>query len=458
MPQGQTTAPASTQRPQMQVVIQSPALATPPTAAPPPGTAATAPWPPAGIQSQSLPPPGSGGGAAALPATAPQPAPSPSMPEQTAALPAPLGMGSLKGRDEVRAALLVPLSGPYAAWGQAFSNAAQLALFETADERLNLVPLDTKGTAEGAVEAMAQAHMQGADIVLGPLFSAEVKAVAPQARQWGVPMVSFTTDRAALGQGVYSLGFLPDSQVRRVIAHALSQGKSRFALLARNDEYGQAIADAFRAAVPALGGTVTKVEFYDPQAKDITPTVKRLTDVEARTRGRAKKDTEPVPPPPFDAVMIGDEGPRLRSVSSLVTYYEVDIDKVPLLGTMLWDDPRLVAEPSLQGAWIAVPPTAAYGDFERRYATAFGARPPKAGALRASLAYDATALAATLVRQHLDFSAARLTDSGGYAGVDGLFRLRADGGAERGLAVKELRKEGAREIAPAPTSFAVAGY
>lgn len=363
------------------------------------------------------------------------------------------GLG-FAGRDEVRAALLAPLSGPYAAWGQAMSNAAQLALFDVADARFNLIPLDTKGTPEGAVQALAQARSQGADIVLGPVFSAEVKAVAEQARQWGMPLLSFTTDRTALGQGVYTLGFLPESQVRRVIAHAMAQGKEKFALLARSDEYGQAVAEAFRTVVPQLGGRVTRVDYYDPQAKDVSAIVRRFTESDSRTQGRDKKDTSPVPPPPFDAVMIADDGTRLRTVSSLVTYFEVDIDKTPILGTMLWDDPRLSAEPSLQGAWFAVPAGEPYAEFERRYAAAFGTRPPKAGTLRASLAYDAAALAATLVRQNLDYSQGTLTNANGFAGIDGLFRLRADGAAERGLAVREIAKSGPRDIAPAPTSFA----
>jgi len=337
------------------------------------------------------------------------------------------------------------------------SNAAQLALFDVADQRLNLIPLDTKGTPEGALLALEQARSQGADIILGPVFSAEVKAVAPQARQWGIPLVSFTTDRTVLGQGVYTLGFLPESQIRRVVAHARDQGKQRFALLARSDEYGQAVAEAFRTVVPQLGGQVVKVEYYDPQAKDISPQVRRFTESDARTRGRDKKDASPVPPPPFDAVMIADEGTRLRTVSSLVTYFEVDIDKIPVLGTMLWDDPRLAPEPSLQGAWFAAPSAESYAEFERRYAAAFGSRPPRAGTLRASLAYDATALAAALVRQNLDYSAATLTNAGGFAGIDGLFRLRADGTSERGLAVRQIAKTGLTDIAPAPTSFAQPG-
>jgi ABC-type branched-subunit amino acid transport system substrate-binding protein len=125
---------------------------------------------------------------------------------------------------EVRAALLLPLTGQFAVFGQTLSNAAQLALFEVADGRFNLIPLDTKGTAEGAAAAARMALAQGADVILGPVFSPEVKAVAPLAREQAVPLLSFTTDRTAAGQGVYTLGFLPGPQVARIVSYAKEHG------------------------------------------------------------------------------------------------------------------------------------------------------------------------------------------------------------------------------------------
>lgn len=359
-------------------------------------------------------------------------------------------------KDEVRAALLVPLTGQLAGYGQHMSNAAQLALFEVGDQRLNLIPLDTKGTAEGAAAAARQALAQGADVLLGPLFSPEVKAAAPLAREQAIPMLAFTTDRSAVGQGIYALGVLPSSQVSRVIGYARSQGKERFALLARNDEYGRAVADAFRAAVPAQGGQVVKVEFYDPHAQDLSPVARRFTEVDQRTRGRTKETNTPVPPPPFDAVMLPDEGTRLRSLASLITYYEVDPGAAAFLGTLLWDDPRLAAEPSLHGGWYAAPPSGAHQDFEARYARAFGPLPARVGSL-VSIAYDATALAAALTRQNVEISNASLTNPSGFAGIDGLFRLNPDGTSDRGLAVREITPAGPKEVSPAPATFAVMG-
>ena len=348
---------------------------------------------------------------------------------------------------EIRAALLLPLSGPQAAIGQALSNAAQLALFEVADARFNLIPLDTKGTAEGAAAAAA-AMAQGAHLVLGPVFSFEVKAAAPVLRDQAVPLLAYTTDRTVAGGGVYTMGFLPGPQVARVLAHARDKGLRRIGVLARSDEYGRAVAEAAREAVAAQGLELVAVDYYDPAATDFTQAVKRF----AARKGVTSKD---VPGSAYDAILLPDDGVRLRNIASLLSYYtsEGGAEVPRLLGTLLWDDPKLADEPALVGGWYPAPPTSGHIAFEQRYAKAFGSLPPRLGGL-AGIAYDSTALAAALARNGMgDYASAVLQNPNGFAGVDGIFRLNANGVAERGLTVKEIAPGGAREVGAAPSSF-----
>jgi len=377
-------------------------------------------------------------------------APPPSLPEppplpEPAAPALPLSLTAPKAaKTESRAALLLPLSGPQAATGQALSNAAQLALFEIADSHFSLIPLDTKGTAEGAAAAMAQAVAQGADIILGPVFSFEVKAAAAMAHDNAVPMLAFTTDASVAGNGIYALGYLPGPQVARVIAHARDQGRRRIAVLARSDEYGRAVADAAQLAASGLGVDLIAVEYYDPAQTDFTALVKRLA---ARRPAPGEKAA-------YDAILIADDGVRLRNLSSLLSYYLTGAEPPRLLGTLLWDDPRLASEPSLSGGWYPAPPSSSYEAFEQRYAKAFGPMPARVPGLLAGIAYDATALAALMARQGGgDYSVTALQSPLGFLGAGGLFRLTPAGLAERGLAIREITPQGAREIAPAPATF-----
>lgn len=349
---------------------------------------------------------------------------------------------------EVRAALLLPLSGPQAAIGQALSNAAQLALFEIADAKFNLIPLDTKGTAEGAAAAAQAAMAQGADIVLGPVFSFEVKAAAPMVREQAIPLLAYTTDRSVAGTGIYALGFLPGPQVARVLAHAHEQGLRRIGVLARSDDYGRAVADAAREAAAAQGLELVAVDYYDPAATDFTQVVKRF----AARKGVTAKG---VPGSAYDAVLLPDDGVRLRNIASLLSYYmsEGGAEVPRLLGTLLWDDPKLAAEPALVGGWYPAPPTVGHVAFEQRYTKAFGSLPARLGGL-AGIAYDSTALAAALARNGMgDYGSATLQNPNGFAGVDGIFRLGANGIAERGLTVKEIAPTGSREVGAAPSTF-----
>jgi ABC-type branched-subunit amino acid transport system substrate-binding protein len=434
-------------KPQPQIQVQVP------TQPPAPSPA----MPPAQVAVESLAPP---------PSPVPAPSPSPaSLPSPSAPLP---GLAKAP-KAEVRAALLVPLSGPNAALGNALSNAAQLALFDLADPHFNLIPLDTHGTPDGAAAAARLALAQGADIILGPLLSLEVKAAAPVAREQAIPMLAFTTDRSALGNGVYTLGFLPGPQVRRVVSQAEADNRTRFAVLAPDTEYGHAVAEAASAAVLGSGAQLVRLDYYDPAARDLTPIAKRFAGYERRRaelalekkttegRGAGPAATAAAAEPnrmPFDAVLLPDEGTRLKSVASLITYFGLDPGPVRLLGTMLWDDSRLSDEPSLQGGWYPAPPAAAHAEFEARYVKAFGPLPARVG-IFASTAYDATALAAQLARQGQgDYPPQVLTDPNGFAGVDGIFRLLPDGTSERGLAVYEVSQGGNKEVSPAPTSFA----
>ncbi len=334
-----------------------------------------------------------------------------------------------------KVALLLPLSGPNAGLGQALLNAAQLALFDLGDANFELLPGDTKGTAEGAAQAAQAAIGQGAKLILGPFFSAEVGAVAPVAQAAGINVVAFSTDEHVAGHGVFLIGFLPRSQVARVVAYAHAQGLNRFAAVVPDTVYGQTIADLLRQAASNAGAEVTDVELYDPAAKDAADTVRQL----AKNSGN------------FDAVMLPEGGERLIALAPLLPYYDIDTTKIRLLGTGQWDDPHVWREPALLGGWYPAPDPAVRADFEKHYTQLYGSAPPRI----ATLGYDATALAAVLAKSAggPNFSAEALTNPDGFAGLDGIFRFRADGLNERGLAILEIQRTGPHVISPAPASF-----
>ncbi len=342
------------------------------------------------------------------------------------------------GGEPVRVALLLPLSGRERSLGQALLDAALIALFEIGDPRLTLLPRDTRGTPEGARTAAEAALREGVQLVLGPVFSASVAAAAGPARDRDVNVVAFSTDQLVAGRGVYLLGFMPDQQVERVVAFAAERGIQRFAALVPETAYGEAVAAALESSILRNSGRIASIERYPPDAADYSEPVRRLAG-----------------PLDGEAVMLADGGARLRAIAPLLPFFDVDPAEIRFLGTGLWDDPTLGREPALVGGWFAGPPPEAAVAFAERFEKLHGYAPPRI----ASLAYDATALAAVLMQGAAgpDFSGTALTQPSGFAGADGIFRFRRDGVAERGLAVIEVRPRGLRVIDKAPDAFTLAG-
>lgn len=357
-----------------------------------------------------------------------QPAPAPALPSTTPSAPV---------SSAVKVGLLLPLSGPNAAMGRAMLNAAEMGLFAFADDNFSLVVRDTAAPG-GPDGAAREALADGAKLMLGPLFAADVKRAAAPVQGAHVPLVSFSNDVSAAGNGLYVLGVTPQSQVDRVVSYAAGQNLKRFAILVPNSPYGKSVLAAYQDSVTKAGGTIAQMQFYDPAAPDPTASVKSLAGT-YQSGG-------------FDALMIPEGGQKLRIMASMLPAFEIPTGSVRLLGTSLWSDPGLASEPAMAGGWFAAPPPDRWQAFAQSYQQAYGAQPD----IRAGVVYDAVTLAVALAKSAPggDFSQARLTDPSGFAGVTGIFRFNADGTTQRGLAVIEIDPGMLNVKDPAPSSFA----
>ncbi|MBB4657574.1 penicillin-binding protein activator [Parvularcula dongshanensis] len=413
-------------------------------------------------------------------------------------------------RDEVvRVALLLPFSSTsdnVETVAQAMLKAAQMVAFESDNARYLLIPKDTKGTAEGAYAVAEEAIREGAEIILGPLFSDCVEAIAPLARASEIPVIAFSSDTAVAGDGVYLLSFPPEDEVARVTDYAIENGYARFGMMSPYTEFGDRVANAFQNEVQERGGELVHTERYERTFDAMAQPARRLSEYAAKVfvpqyvtppgqqvedrrpenedRGFYGADepfdpyadpyeegaygTDPYAQPQastigedgeevvdptvgFQAVFLPEQGRYLRALAPWLPTYDVDIREVKLLGVSSWNNPLLTREPALDGGWFAAPDPALAEGFQRRYERAYGENPPRL----ASLAYDAALLTARLseLPPRERFAPQTIANPNGFLGADGLFRLMPDGTVERGLAILEIRPSGIAVVDPAPRSF-----
>lgn len=379
--------------------------------------------------------------------TPPAPAPQPYQQQAyTPALPAPDAnrppvVQTPVVTNVVKVALLVPMSGRDAALGKAMQDAATLALYDKyatlspamAATRVEILPKDTGDAPETAAAAAKAAIDEGAAIILGPVFSDAVRAVAPIAKAQGKQVISFSNNRAVASAGVYVFGFSPEQQTARIVSYVAKQ-KLQVAALVPNSPFGTTVLESAKSAAQAYGGTVSPVAMYLPRGMGAAEAAEAL-----------QKDAVP-----FNALFIPEVGPTLNTLLSALAARGVDGKSTQLLGTGLWDDTSVATHHDLEGALFASSPPAGVQAFVNRFRSAYGYAPPRV----ASLAYDAATLSVTLATSGRGFEPATLTQPGGFnAPANGAFRLRENGVSERALAILRVRAGGYEVVEPPPATF-----
>ncbi|HEY0224445.1 MAG TPA: penicillin-binding protein activator [Pseudolabrys sp.] len=342
------------------------------------------------------------------------------------------------GAGQIRVGLILPLSAPGNAGLAALSmkNAAEMALAEFKDPNIQLLVKDDAGTPQGAQQGAQQALDEGAEIIIGPLFAQSVSAVGSVARGRNIPVIAFSTDASVATRGVYLLSFLPESDVKRIVEYAISKGKRSFAALLPDNAYGAVVEAAFQQEVARRGGRVVALEKYPLDPGQMAEPIRRVAQAASKV----------------DSIFIPDGADAVPQVVAQLAAAGVNPKRVQLLGTGLWDDSRIFQNAALEGGWFAAPESTGFKNFSGRYRARYGQDPVRT----ATLAYDAVALVAALVKTQgpQRFSEQILTTSSGFAGIDGVFRFRADGTNERGLSVLRVTPSGAQIIGPAPKTFA----
>lgn len=356
------------------------------------------------------------------------------------------GGPSINTSKPVPVALLVPKSSQSsgdAVLSQSLENAARLAMADLEGVNIDLRVYDTAGDASVAQAAALKAVGDGAKIILGPVRSGPSNAVGVALANKGVNVLSFSNNTSIAGGNVFVLGPTFDNTAKRLSQFAARNGKSNILTVHAQNVAGEAgrssIAQALSSTSASSAGSVA----YEFSQKGV---INAVDEVRRAVRSSGA-----------DAIFLtSDTSGALPLFSQLLPEAGVNPENVQYMGLTRWDIPaQTLALPGVQGGWFAMPDPALTGQFRTRYATAYGTSPHPIG----GLAYDGIAAIGALVSQGKAnaLTTSALTQGAGFNGVNGIFRLRADGTNERGLAVATIRDKQVVIIDPAPRSFGGAG-
>jgi ABC-type branched-subunit amino acid transport system substrate-binding protein len=282
----------------------------------------------------------------------------------------------MSGRKGVVGCLL-PLSGPFAIYGEEVLNGIQLGMEMFGEPGLSpvveLVIRDTEGEPEKALAGLIDmVHDEQVMAIIGPLSSRTASPVAKKAQGLGVPIITLTQKEGVTDEGemVFRNFLTPSREVKRLVDMTIYEmGIKRFAILYPDNSYGVVFMNLFWDRLDEMGGVVTAVESYKPDQTDFASQINKMIGlyyprpeslVQKLREMRHPEEEEcrifsekPEPIIDFDAVFIPDNFDRVAMIAPQLVYY--DVIYVLLMGTSLWQSPQLIemAGDYVQGAVIS---------------------------------------------------------------------------------------------------------
>lgn len=365
-------------------------------------------------------------------------------------LPTPEAGGGVDASKTVQIAMMVPMGSGDSereALAQSLVNGAQMAQGDLRGVSLDLKIYPTGAEGTDVAGVAQRAVDEGADVILGPLFSTSTAQVAAVAAASGRQVLSLSNNPAVAGGNVFLLGNTFDNTARRVVGFTAARGNTSIAVVHPQGLEGDLAVRAVQAAAAPVGAQVVFTGGYPLSVQGITA---ELPGIARGLRGAGANAVVLTDAPTGGLVFVAEtlRGTGVRS------------DAVQFAGLQRWDvSAQAMAQPGLAGGWFAGPDPVLAQQFTNRYQAIHGMAPnPLAG-----LAYDGVAAIGALVAEAAAegrsdaFTTTRLTQAAGFAGVMGVFRLRADGLNDRALAVFEVQDGAAVQVDPAPRSFAAGG-
>jgi branched-chain amino acid transport system substrate-binding protein len=353
--------------------------------------------------------------------------------------PAPALPPTQAANEAIKVAVLTPMTGELATFGETVRNGITMAFDDWNDRNGNgggrsiaWVLEDTRCDPETARQAAEQAIAeQGVRFIVGGVCSEDAIPVARVAGEKGVLFIAatathplVTVDEAGATRPLaFRAAFAYPYQGRAAARLALEQLGARRAAVLTNpgDDFVRSLSGAFAEAFAAAGGRVVATATYtSPDA-----------DFGALVAEAARADPE--------VLYVPDAYPVANRVGSQVRAQNLH---TALVGSEWWDNGELDLK-ALEGAYFTLHyrrdvPGAAAGEWARRYVAAFSLEPDTLSAL----GYDAASLLATALGQASTTApgdVARALEGMEFEGVTGRWRFDAQHNPLKPVVVVQIK-------------------
>jgi hypothetical protein len=326
--------------------------------------------------------------------------------------------------------VLLPLSGEFQNIGESFLKAIDLALYDIANQNINIYPKDSKGNALGAYKAARELEADGIEIVIGPIFYNSLERLGELNN---ITFISLTNTTNNLPKNTIAFGININSQIEVIKEYFDKNNLSKTLLLSPKSNYIDQIdiiknSDLkfhkrflYDASPKKITGEIEKLTKYRERKKDLERRIKILevSDLyKDKQELKILKQRHTLGEVNFDSVVVVDFDERLKSVLTSFTFSDVSSKKVNFFTVNQWFDESFFNEDALQNLYFPSIDIKNLNNFTKKYLKKFNEEPNKVSIL----AYDAIGLIYYCwFNNNFQFKKDQLFNKNGFKGLHGKF-------------------------------------
>ena len=263
--------------------------------------------------------------------------------------------------EKIKIGLIVPLSGSYSQLGNTIVKSVRLAINKIDDDRIEIIPKDTKSNPINSLRSSKELYEQGVRIVIGPVFNESTKYLDELK---DMTFISLTNKIYGNPSNVISAGVNAISQINTIKKFKKINNLERSIFLIPKTDYKKEINLAidksniklkdkfyYDTDPTLLTSQIEKITRYSQRKQNLLDEIKRLENSldqnkEKKIEKLKKKDT--LGGINFDSVIIADFDESLKSVATSLLYTDISSKRISYLTLNQWFNKSLLKETSLQ--------------------------------------------------------------------------------------------------------------
>ena len=311
--------------------------------------------------------------------------------------------------DKIKIGLIVPLSGENKEIGESILNSVRLAINKIDNNKIQIVPKDTKSNPEQTLKVSKELYQNGIKIILGPVFN---KNLAYLDELNEVFFISFTNKILNNPNNVIAAGINAVSQIKAISKFQELSNLERSIFLIPNSNFKNEIEEAISSTKIKLKDTfiydtdptlltaqIEKLTRYHQRKQRLKDEIERIKNSEKTNKEKIitnleKKDT--LGGINFDSVIIADFDESLKSVTTSLLYTDVSSKRIHYICMNQWFDKSLLKEKSLQPIYFPSVNKNNYEEYLNEYLKIFNKYPNQIS----FLSYDLVGLVYFLLFQN----------------------------------------------------------